>query len=161
MAAVLGCADSRVPAEILFDQGLGDLFVTRTAGHVLDSAVLGSIEYSVGVLGVSLIVVLGHEGCGAVAAAARLVDEAEVPPGHIRDVAERIAPSVLRARAAGAGTLATIGAQHSLYTAELLAQRSVIVDEAVRRGALTVVPVQYCLGTGLVAEVRARQLQAA
>jgi carbonic anhydrase len=160
-AAVLGCADSRVPAEILFDQGLGDLFVVRTAGHVVDSTALGSIEYAVGVLGVELVVVLGHEACGAVAAAARLVDVADVPPGHIRDVAERIAPSVLRARATGAATLCAVGAQHSLYTAELLGQRSVIVDDATRRGSLSVVAAQYCLGTGVVAEVPARQLQAA
>ena len=65
---LFGCADSRVAAEIIFDQGLGDMFVVRTAGHVVDSAVLGSIEYAVTVLDVPLIVVLGHDSCGAVKA---------------------------------------------------------------------------------------------
>ena len=65
---LFGCADSRVAAEIIFDQGLGDMFVVRTAGHVIDSAVLGSIEYAVTVLNVPLIVVLGHDSCGAVKA---------------------------------------------------------------------------------------------
>ena len=65
---VFGCADSRVAAEIIFDQGLGDMFVVRTAGHVIDSAVLGSVEYAVTVLNVPLIVVLGHDSCGAVKA---------------------------------------------------------------------------------------------
>ncbi|MCM4082864.1 carbonic anhydrase [Paractinoplanes hotanensis] len=154
-ALVLGCADSRVPAEILFDQGLGDLFVVRTAGHVVDAAALGSVEYAVEILGVSLIVVLGHEGCGAVAAAIRVVDEGLVPPGYIRDIAERIAPDVARARRAGAVTQAEIGAQHSRYTLELLRERSSMVDAALRRGAVTAVPAQYCLSTGLVAEVHA------
>ena len=67
-AVLFGCADSRVAAEIIFDQGLGDMFVVRTAGHVVDSAVLGSIEYAVTVLDVPLIVVLGHDSCGAVKA---------------------------------------------------------------------------------------------
>jgi len=153
-AVVLGCADSRVPAEILFDQGLGDLFVVRTAGHVLDAAVLGSVEYAVAVLGVPLIVILGHEECGAVAAGARLVDDAQVPPGHIRDIAERIAPNIRRARAAGATTLGEAGGLHSLYTVDLLRQRSHLIDTAVRQGSLDVVPAQYCLVSGNVAEVR-------
>lgn len=153
-AVVLGCSDSRVPAEILFDQGLGDLFVVRTAGHVLDSASLGSVEYAVAMLGVSLIVVLGHQGCGAVAAAGQLVDEGQIPPGFIRDVAEHIAPDVVRARRAGAVTPAELSAQHSLYTVDLLRQRSSLIDAAIRRGSLSTVPVQYSLSTGLVAEVQ-------
>ncbi|HEY0000939.1 MAG TPA: carbonic anhydrase [Actinoplanes sp.] len=152
-ALVLGCADSRVPAEILFDQGLGDLFVVRTAGQVLDAAVLGSVEYAVQYLGVELIVVLGHEGCGAVAAATAVVDEAQVPHGYIRDIAERIAPNVLRARHEGAVTADEVGGQHALYTAELLQERSRVVDEAVRRGDVAMVPARYWLGTGAVTEV--------
>ncbi|MBM2622107.1 carbonic anhydrase [Actinoplanes sp. LDG1-06] len=153
-ALVVGCADSRVPAEILFDQGLGDLFVVRTAGHVVDAAVLGSVEYAVGMLGVSLIVVLGHEGCGAVAAAAGVVDNAQVPSGYVRDIAERIAPNVLRARLDGATTPSEVGAAHSLYTVDLLRERSSLIDRAVRGGKLQTVAAQYCLSTGEVAEVR-------
>ena len=74
-AVVFGCADSRVAAEIIFDQGLGDMFVVRTAGHVIDSAVLGSIEYAVTVLNVPLIVVLGHDSCGAVKATLSALDD--------------------------------------------------------------------------------------
>ena len=69
-AVLFGCSDSRVAAEIVFDRGLGDLFVVRTAGHVVDTTVLGSIEYGVQVLGAPLVVVLGHDSCGAVGAAA-------------------------------------------------------------------------------------------
>ncbi len=152
-ALVLGCSDSRVPAEILFDQGLGDLFVVRTAGHVVDAAALGSMEYAVEMLGVSLIVVLGHEGCGAVAAATGVVDDAQVPPGHIRDVAERITPHVLRARREGAMTPAEVGSLHSLYTIDVLRQHSSLLDAAIGRGAVEVVPAFYRLGSGTVTEV--------
>jgi carbonic anhydrase len=160
-ALVLGCADSRVPAEILFDQGLGDLFVVRTAGHVLDAAVLGSIEYAVQHLGVELIVVLGHEACGALAAATAVVDEAQVPLGYIRDITERIAPNVLRARSEGATSEDEIGGQHAFYTAELLRERSRIVDAAVSRGELAMVPARYRLGSGVVTEVLPLGLPAA
>ncbi len=153
-AVVLGCADSRVPAELLFDQGIGDLFVVRTAGHTLDSAVVGSVEYAVGVLAVPLIIVLGHDECGAVAAACRLLDEAQVPPGSIRGVAEQIAPDVLRARTAGAVTLSEISGEHARYTVDLLRQRSPMIDAAIVRGELAVVPAHYCLRTGAVTEVR-------
>ncbi len=152
-AVVLGCADSRLPAEILFDQGLGDLFVVRTAGQVLDTAVLGSIEYAVEALGVRLIVVLGHDGCGAVAAATGIVDGAPVPPGHIRDIASHVAPNVLRARLDGATTPDEIGGQHTLYTADLLRERSGIIDAAARRRKVSVVPAQYNLSTGTVTRV--------
>ncbi|GLY08365.1 MULTISPECIES: carbonic anhydrase [Actinoplanes] len=155
-ALVLGCSDSRVPAEILFDQGLGDLFVVRTAGHVVDAAVLGSVEYAVGVLGVSLIVVLGHDECGAVAAAGKIIDNAKVPPGYIRDVAERIAPNVLRARHAGADNPAAVTALHSAYTLEQVRQRSSMVDEAIRRGMVEAVSARYCFKTGKVQAVDPR-----
>src|ERR1700682_6457598 len=100
-AVVFGCADSRVAAEIIFDQGLGDMFVVRTAGHVIDSAVLGSIEYAVTVLNVPLVVVLGHDNCGAVKATLAAIDEGAVPGGYVRDIVERITPSVLQGRHAG------------------------------------------------------------
>lgn len=151
-AVVLGCADSRVPVEILFDQGIGDLFVVRTAGHVVDGAVLGSIEYAVEMLGVPLIVVLGHDGCGAVAAATAMVDEGKVPPGCIREVAEHIAPDVVRARFEGAETFEETVEQHARYTVELLRERSSLVDGAVRSGRVAVVPARYGLGTGQVTE---------
>src|SRR5699024_2167659 len=84
--------DPRVAAEIIFDQGLGDLFVIRTAGHIIDTAVLGSIEYAVHLLNTPLIVVLGHDSCGGVAAAVEALKTGEVPPGFLRDVVEKVSP---------------------------------------------------------------------
>ncbi|SHT34670.1 carbonic anhydrase [Mycobacteroides abscessus subsp. bolletii] len=78
---LFGCSDSRVAAEIIFDQGLGDMFVVRTAGHVIDSAVLGSMEYAITVLGVPLIAILGHDSCGAVQATLSALDEGSMPGG--------------------------------------------------------------------------------
>ena len=100
-AIIFGCADSRVAAELIFDQGLGDVFVVRTAGQAIDTAVLGSIEYAVTVLNVPLIVVLGHSSCGAVKATIGAIDEGAIPGGFVRDVVERVAPSILVGRRDG------------------------------------------------------------
>src|SRR6202021_2343039 len=100
-SALFGCGDSRVAAELIFDQGLGDMFVVRTAGQAIDSAVLGSIEYAVTVLDVPLIVVLGHNSCGAVKAAIGAIDDGAIPGGFVRDVVERVVPSILQARRDG------------------------------------------------------------
>ncbi|WP_443056216.1 carbonic anhydrase [Streptomyces sp. IBSBF 3136] len=97
-AVMFGCYDSRPAAEIIFDRGLGDLFVVRTAGHVMGPEVLGSIECGVDVLGCPLVVVLGHDSCGAACAA---LEDGMTPAAYIRDVVERVTPSVLAARAAG------------------------------------------------------------
>ncbi|MBB3094178.1 carbonic anhydrase [Actinoplanes campanulatus] len=148
MAVVLGCSDSRVPVETVFGQGIGDLFVIRTAGHTLDTTVLGSVEYAVGHLQTSLIVVLGHDRCGAVAAAIRLVDEGVAPPGHIRGIAERIALSVRRARWEGAVTAEEIMARHTQYTVEELRLWS-----AVPLRAVDIVAARYDLARGTVTQV--------
>lgn len=94
-AVLFGCSDSRVAAEIIFDQGLGDLFVVRTAGHVLDTTVIGSIEYGVDVLGAPLVVVLGHDRCGAVGAATEALMTGHMPTGFVRAVVDRVIPSLL------------------------------------------------------------------
>lgn len=102
-AALVGCADSRVGPELLFGAGLGELFIIRTAGNYVDDAGFGSLAYAVGVLGVPLIVVLGHERCGAVDAATKLVtDNAQLPPSLTRMV-QPILPAVIDARAGSAG----------------------------------------------------------
>ncbi|MEU2155730.1 carbonic anhydrase [Streptomyces sp. NPDC019396] len=93
-AVILGCVDSRVPPELVFDQGLGDLLTVRSAGEVLDEAVLGSIAYGVLELAVPLIVVLGHQGCGAVAAAVHADAGDSQLPAHIRYLADRIRPAI-------------------------------------------------------------------
>ena len=109
---MFGCADSRVAAEIIFDQGLGDMFVVRTAGHVIDSAVLGSIEYAVTVLDVPLIVVLGHDSCGAVQATLTALDDGVIPGGYVRDLVERVTPSILTGRREGLTRVDEFEAHH-------------------------------------------------
>ena len=156
-ALVFGCSDSRVAAEIVFDQGLGELFVVRTAGHVTDSGVLGSIEYGVAVLGIPLVVVLGHEGCGAVGATLDVLDGGEVPGGYVRDVVERVTPSVLSARRRHGGSAdpAQVLVEHVLQGVDQLVRRSVVLAEAVAAGRCAVVGVVYALeeGTARVVEV--------
>ena len=93
-AVILGCADSRVAPEIVFDQGLGDLFVVRVAGNIANDAVIGSIEYAVAHLGSRLVVVLGHEKCGAVAAAVEVAEKGAALPGHLPAVVQPILPAV-------------------------------------------------------------------
>jgi len=137
-----------VAAEIIFDQGLGDMFVVRTAGHVLDSAVLGSIEYAVTILRVPLIVVLGHDSCGAVSAALDVLDGGEVPPGYIRDVVERVTSSVLLGRRDGLKTVDEFEARHVLETGAQLVARSAAISEGVEAGTLAIVGVTYHLADG-------------
>ncbi len=93
-AILLGCADSRVPPELVFDQGFGDLFVIRVAGNVIDTDVVGSIQYGVRHLKVPLLVVMGHEGCGAVTAALEVLDGTAREPKYIEALAERIEPGL-------------------------------------------------------------------
>ncbi len=149
-AVVFGCGDSRVAAEIVFDRGLGDMFVVRTAGHVMDSAVLGSIEFAVAVLGVPLIVVLGHDGCGAVNAALAALDGGALPGGYLRDVVERVASSILVGRRDGLDTVAELEAHHACETATQLAQRSATIAERLRAGSLAIVAASYHLADGRV-----------
>ncbi len=103
-AVVFGCSDSRVAAEIVFDRGLGDLFVVRTAGHVVDTTVVGSVEYGVQVLGAPLVIVLGHDSCGAVAAAAEALATGRMPGGFVRAIVDRVIPSIVALPAADPGT---------------------------------------------------------
>ena len=147
-SVLFGCADSRVAAELIFDQGLGDMFVVRTAGHLIDTAVLGSIEFGVEELGCSLIAILGHDSCGAVKATIDAVDSGEVPGGFIRDIVERMTPSVLTARRLGYKHPDEIGADHVLETAKLLLSRSTIIEAAVREGRAAIVGLTYNLVDG-------------
>ena len=147
---VFGCADSRVAAEIIFDQGLGDMFVVRTAGHVIDSAVLGSIEYAVKVLEVPLVVVLGHDSCGAVQATLEALDEGKVPGGFIRDVVERVTPSVLLGRREGMTRVDEFEARHVIETGSQLLLRSTLISNRVDGGDLAIVGVTYRLADGQI-----------
>jgi len=147
-AVFFGCADSRVAAEIIFDRGLGDLFVVRTAGHVIDAGVLGSIEFGVAVLDSPLVVILGHDSCGAVSATVEAVQTGVMPKGYIRDIVERVTPSVLAAHQAGMTTADEIEAEHVRHTLRLLIERSSLVAERVASGHLAVVGATYALGDG-------------
>ncbi|WP_040788183.1 carbonic anhydrase [Nocardia paucivorans] len=149
-AVLFGCGDSRVAAELIFDQGLGDMFVVRTAGHVIDSSVLGSIEYGVGVLNVPLIVVFGHDNCGAVKATLDALDGGEVPGGFIRSIVERVTPSMLIGRREGLSSVDELEARHVVETGRLLMQRSMIISQRVATGECAIACVTYKLADGQV-----------
>jgi carbonic anhydrase len=157
-AVVFGCSDSRVAAEIIFDQGLGDVFVVRTAGHVLDTTVIGSIEYGVEVLGAALVVVLGHDSCGAVAAATAALTTGELPRGFVRAVVDRVIPSIVslvHAPDGGTQDLASVdparlGHEHVKHTVDMLRSYSVTLAEAIDEGRCAVVGVEYDLADGRV-----------
>ncbi|MDG5484424.1 carbonic anhydrase [Mycolicibacterium gadium] len=148
IAAVFGCGDSRVAAEIIFDQGLGDMFVVRTAGHVIDSAVLGSIEFAVTVLNVPLIVVLGHDSCGAVKATISALDDGVVPGGYVRDIVERVMPSILAGRREGLSRVDEFEVRHVTETGAQLMSRSTAIAERVEAGSLAIVGLTYQLADG-------------
>ncbi|CAL9318133.1 carbonic anhydrase [Streptomyces sp. SudanB25_2051] len=160
-AVLFGCSDSRLAAEIIFDRGLGDLFVVRTAGHVAGTEVLGSIEFGVSVLNAPLVVVLGHDSCGAVAAACSALENGQTPGGFVRDVVERVTPSVLAARAAGRESAEEILAEHIEHTVDLLLERSRVLAERVAAGRLAVVGLSYRLADGSAQLVAARGLDVA
>ena len=147
-AIILGCSDSRLAAEIIFDVGLGDVFVVRTAGQVIDDAVLGSLEYGVGVLNVPLIVVLGHDSCGAVTATANAVESGEMPSGFMRDLVERITPSVLTSRRNGVEDINEMVEEHIRQTSQRLVDSSRVIASAVENGSTAVVGVTYRLDEG-------------
>lgn len=153
-AAVLACSDSRVPVEMLFDVGLGDLFVIRTAGGCVDAAVTGSLEYAVKSLGVSLIVVLSHESCGAIGAAASSFEEGDLPADLTRVFVEKIAPSVLAAKRAGREDCAGIEEVHAEVTAEHIIARIPSLRTELENGTVGVVAARYRLEDGRVTSVQ-------
>jgi carbonic anhydrase len=145
---VFGCSDSRLAAEIIFDLGLGDAFVVRSAGQAIDDAVLGSLEYAVDPLGVPLIVVLGHDSCGAVTATVNAYETGEMPKGFVRDLVERIMPSVLTAQRNGVTTVNETVVEHVKQTGERLLETSKVIAQAVEDGRTAVLGVCYHLGEG-------------
>jgi carbonic anhydrase len=149
-AVLFGCADSRVAAEIIFDQGLGDMFVVRTAGHVIDLAVLGSIEYAVTVLNVPLIAVLGHDSCGAVKATLSALEEGVMPTGYVRDIVERVTPSILMGRHDGLSRVDEFEARHVIETASQLRTRSLPISQRIAEGTLAIAGLTYHLADGRV-----------
>ena len=145
-AIVLACADSRLSPEIIFDQGLGDLFVIRNAGNLIDDHVLGSIEYAVEHLHVSLIVVLGHTKCGAVTAA---VAGGEAP-GHVKSIVESLSSAVAMAKKKPGDPVDNAVRINAKQEASALTQAEPIVAEAVKAGSVMVVAAKYDIATGQV-----------
>jgi len=126
------------------------MFVVRTAGHVIDSAVLGSVEYAVDVLDVPLIVVLGHDSCGAVKATLAALDEGKVPGGYVRDIVERVSSSIMLGRRDGLERIDEFEARHVIETGTQLLSLSTSISERVDRGELAIVGATYRLAEGRV-----------
>lgn len=145
-AVVLACADSRVGPEVVFDQGLGDLFVVRVAGNIVDNAGLGSIEYAVEHLGASLVVVLGHEKCGAVAAA---VGAGHVP-GHVHSIVKALEPAVTASKSQGGDSVDNAVRSNVQLVTKQIAGAVPILSERAKSGRLKVLGARYDLDTGLV-----------
>jgi len=153
LAAVLGCADSRVPVEVVFDQGPGDLFVVRVAGNVAAPTQLGSLEYAVQVLGVRLVVVLGHSGCGAVTAALDGLGGAPSLSPHVETIVTRIRPSLPDAAAAAsdrAAALDTAVRANVAATVATVVRESDLLRPEVDAGRVLVAGAHYDLATGRV-----------
>ena len=150
-AAYVSCSDSRVPPELLFGRGLGELFIIRNAGNTVDTVALGSIEYAVGVLGVPLVVVMGHESCGAVKAAVDVVEKNATFPGQIGRMIEPIIPAVLSARQGGAIELErAVKANVTRQVGQLRSQTDPLMQKPLAQGKLRVVGAYYDLDTGRV-----------
>jgi carbonic anhydrase len=146
----LGCADSRVAPEVLFDQGLGDIFDNRVAGNIVDDLLFGSIEYAVEHFAPPLLLVLGHERCGAVSATVEVIENGGTAPGHIGAIVEALRPILTPVLEQSGdkvdnGVVANIQAQ-----ARALVDGSDIVREKVEAGELAVVGARYDLDTGKV-----------
>ena len=146
-AVIVGCSDSRVPNEIIFDQGVGDLFIVRTAGQAMAAASYGSIEYATVVLKSKLILVLGHQKCGAVDAA---VKRPENPPGHIVTLINAIKPAVQKVKAMGGDILANAVRQNVIDQVNELRDLEPVLSKMYHDGEILIVGGVYDLVTGKV-----------
>ncbi|MFJ5262403.1 carbonic anhydrase [Streptomyces sp. NPDC088387] len=147
-ALVLGCIDSRVPPELVFDQGLGDLMTVRSGGQVLDEAVLGSVAYGVLELNIPLVVVLGHQSCGAVRAAVEAEETGAELPAHIQYLADQIAPNIDHTKEGDARVDSTIDRNIRAIRSQLAAEPD--FADKLHSGALAIVGARYELTTQLV-----------
>jgi carbonic anhydrase len=145
-AALLGCSDSRVPPEIVFDQGLGDLFIVRVAGNVADEPGIGSLEYAAAVLDTPLIMVLGHSACGAVSATLK----GGQAPGQIGSIVRLIEPAVEKAKGQPGDALANAIHANVTLTVDRLKTTTPILSDRVEKKTLKIVGAHYDLATGRV-----------
>ncbi len=152
VAVLVSCSDSRVPPEVLFGKGLGELFIIRNAGNTIDTAAMGSLEYAVVELNVPLVVVMGHERCGAVAAAVSVVEKGATFPGSIGRMVEPIVPAVLDARRRGTADLldASVRMNVSRTVGRLRDFSEPMILERIKSGRLRVVGARYDLDDGRV-----------
>jgi len=141
-AAVLACADSRVPVEILFDQSIGHVFVSRVAGNIVTPEIMASLEYAVAALGVKAIMVIGHTNCGAVAAAVSAKDV----PGQISVLYQHLMPAIREAK----GDVPLAVKMNAAYQAEVLRESSTVIAKAIKSDGLKVTSGTYDLGSGRV-----------
>ena len=145
-AVIVGCSDSRIPPEILFDQGIGNLFVIRLAGNIVDDTALGSIEYAADHLGTRLIVVLGHSKCGVLTATAQ-GGEAH---GHIGRIVQLIIPALERAKGKPGDLVDNAIRENALLVTAAIASSKPILSKMVEKGKIAVVPLYYDIDTGVV-----------
>lgn len=140
-AAILACADSRVPVELIFDQSIGHLFVARVAGNMMTPEIIGSLEYGVAVLGLKAIMVLGHGKCGAVSAAMK----GQEVPGQISTLYQHIMPAIK-----GIEDVESAVKANARFQAQLLRESSTVIAKAIQEHQVTVAAGYYDLGTGRV-----------
>jgi len=148
-AAIMGCIDSRVPPELIFDQGLGDLYVTRTAGQVIDNVALGSLEYSVKT-GAKLIMVLGHTNCGAVNATIQTIQTNGHADGQIEAIVEAIKPAVISAQSQPGDLLDNSTRANVALEIQYVKSSSQIISNALNQNAIKIVGAINNLATGAV-----------
>jgi carbonic anhydrase len=152
---VLGCSDSRVPAEIVFDQGLGDLFVIRVAGNIVAPSQVGSVEFAAARFGTPLVVVLGHSGCGAITAALEGLRRPSEKSQNLRSIVDRLRPAVhdvveARPDAPDAEVIALAIRANIRASVNHLRHASELLEELIQEGRLEVVGAEYSLETGVV-----------
>jgi carbonic anhydrase len=146
IAVILGCSDSRVPPEVIFDHGLGDLFVIRVAGNVVDDVVLGSIEYGADSLGVPLVMVLGHERCGAVTAAVKHL----AVPGHVSTLVRAIAPAMAGLEVGEKDPIGAVVLANIRQSVAQIKSSNPVMAALVKQGKVKVVGARYDLDDGRV-----------
>lgn len=149
IATVLSCADSRVPAELLFDTGLGDIFNVRVAGNIVTPEILGSVEYAVELLGTPLLMVLGHERCGAVTAAV----QNESVPGHIADFLDEIQPAVAQVKEMPGDAIDNAVRANVQFQIQQLLEQSDLIRDRQNSGVVKVIGARYDLDSGVVEQL--------
>jgi len=151
-AVILTCSDSRVPPELIFDKGLGDLFVIRVAGNISDDAVVGSIEYAVEHLHTPLVVVMGHKNCGAIGAAvADLQNPGNKMDGHLRTLTDKIEQAVTTVNVQDSDLTQKALLSNIIFTSNSLRQSRPVLYEAVQQGKVKIIGAVYDVTSGKVA----------